>query len=86
VSAGELAWNGAEKGDFDDRIAAMVTAASKHLKILPNRMSFPKKTSRGSRANWCPSGVSSSSGVKALTSTRASIARRMFLAEGGSKA
>ena len=64
----------------------MVITASKHLKILPSSMSFPRKTSNGSLANWIPSGVKSSPGVKARTSIRASIARRMFFAEGGSRA
>lgn len=85
-----LAWSacdrapmGAEKGDLDDRIAAIVTAPSKHLKIQPSSMTFPRNTSNGSFASCRPNGVNSSEAVSALTSTRASIARRMFFAKGG---
>src|SRR5260221_5276264 len=86
VSAAVLAPKGAENGDLDDKIAAIVMAASKHLKILPRRMSFPKNTSNGSLASCWPRGVRSSAFVKALTSIRASTARLIFFAEGGSRA
>lgn len=81
------AQRGATNGDLDDRIAATVMAISRHLKTAPMRMSLPRKTSSGRRASWFPSGVSSSvDDVKARTSTRASIALRMFFADGGSNA
>ncbi|KAL5364853.1 hypothetical protein BJX96DRAFT_168625 [Aspergillus floccosus] len=61
-------------GDLDERIAAMLMAA------------FPRNTSSGSFASCMPSGVRFSELVNAFTSFRASIARRMFLEEGGSRA
>ncbi|KAE8357617.1 hypothetical protein BDV27DRAFT_151180 [Aspergillus caelatus] len=47
---------------------------------------FPRKTSSGSLASCIPNGVKFSEFVKALTSLRESIARRMFLEEGASRA
>lgn len=73
-------------GDLDERIAAMLTALSKHLKNAPYIMSFPRKTSNGNFASCLPSGVRVSVFVSALTSLRASMARRIFLDDGGSMA
>lgn len=73
-------------GDLDERMAAMLTAASRHLKNAPWMISFPRKTSSGSLASCMPSGVSASEFVSALTSLSESIARRMFFGDGGSTA
>ncbi|KAB8067610.1 hypothetical protein BDV29DRAFT_196301 [Aspergillus leporis] len=73
-------------GDLEERIAAILTEASRHLKKVPWIISFPRKTSNGNLASCMPSGVMFSAFVKALTSLRESIARRMFLEDGGSKA
>lgn len=64
----------------------MLTAASKHRKNAPCMINFPKKTSNGNLASCIPSGVRLSLLVRALTSLRASMARRMFLGSGGSSA
>lgn len=85
-SACALAPIGAEKGDFDDKIAAIVSAASRQPKRLPSKSSFPRNTSSGSFASCLPRGVRSSPGVRALTSTSESMARRIFFASGGSRA
>lgn len=86
ASARERAPIGAENGDFEERIAAIVSAPSRHLKILPSIINFPRNTSSGSFASCFPSGVSSSLAVKALTSIRESTARLIFFDDGGSSA
>ncbi len=77
---------GAENGDLDVSIAAIVRVASKHLKILPSMINFPKNTSSGNFASCRPRTVRSSAAVRALTSMSAPIARRTVLEEGGSRA
>lgn len=49
-------------------------------------INFPRKTSSGSFASCDPKGVKLSLLVRALTSFRESIARRIFLEDGGSNA
>ena len=73
-------------GDFDERMAAMLSDASRHLKNAPCTINFPRKTSRGSLASCEPNGVRFSPLVNAFTSFSASIARRMFFDDGGSRA
>ena len=67
-------------------MAAILIDASRHLKNAPWIISFPRKTSSGSFASCIPNGVRFSAFVRALTSFRESIARRMFFDEGGSSA
>ena len=67
-------------------MAAIVKEPSRHLKMVPSRINFPRKTSNGSFTSCRPNGVSSSVDVSALTSINASTARRMFFDEGGSSA
>lgn len=74
------------KGDFEDRIAAIVRPTSTQPKMADRRQSLPRLASRGSFASWLPRGVNSSVAVRAPTSMRASMARRMFFAKGGSSA
>ena len=64
----------------------MVRTASAHWKIHPSSNSFPRKTSSGSVASCRPSGVKSSMLVRAFTSINESIARLIFLEDGGSSA
>lgn len=73
-------------GDLDERMAAMLMQASRHLKNTPWIINFPRKTSRGNLASCMPRGVKLSELVRALTSFSESIARRMFLDDGGSSA
>lgn len=74
------------KGDLEERMAAILMVASRHLKKAPWMISFPRNTSSGSFASCDPRDVRFSAFVRAFTSLRESIARRMFLDEGGSSA
>lgn len=73
-----------KKGDLLESIAAMLTAASTHLKKAPYRMSLPRNTSSGNLANCFPSGVNVSVPVRAFTVFNDLIARRIFFEDGGS--
>ena len=73
-------------GDLEERMAAMLTVASKHRKKAPWMIILPRKTSSGNLANCVPRDVRLSLLVSALTSLRESMARRMFFDDGGSRA
>lgn len=59
--------NGATKGDLEFNVAAMVSAGSKHRKMVDISKNLPRWTSVGSLLNSLPIGVISSEIVNART-------------------
>lgn len=76
---------GIMKGDFCDRLAAIVNTESKQLNMAPYRSSLPILTSTGKAAKWRPRGVKFSSLSRAPTWNSRVIAPVMLSSDGGSK-